>query len=130
MTACTVSRQRGMTLLEILVAIVVLSFGLIGLVGLQARALQISVGSEDTNRAALLANELASQMWLARTTSLPAATVQAWQEAVEDNTQAGLPNGSGDVTLNGNVATITIQWRAPSAAVGQENRYVTQVVVP
>ena len=59
----TVARRvRGMTLVEVLVSLLIFSFGLLGLMGLQARALRFSIGAEDTNRAALLANEVAAQM--------------------------------------------------------------------
>ena len=49
-----------------------------------------------------------------------------------DASVAGLPNATGtvDVDVSGTVARITVQWRAPQAAVGQENRYVTDVVIP
>ena len=41
------------------------SVGLLGLIGLQARAVNFSVNAEDRNRAALFANDVASGMWLA-----------------------------------------------------------------
>jgi type IV pilus assembly protein PilV len=127
----TPRRSRGFSMIEVLVSIVILSIGLIGLVGLQARGLQFSVSAEDTNRASLLANELATSMWTARTVSLPAATISAWQTRVADVTADGLPNGSGAVSVAGGVATITLTWHPPSAASGaDDNRYVTQVVVP
>jgi type IV pilus assembly protein PilV len=128
----TSRRSRGFSMIEVLVSIVILSIGLIGLVGLQARGLQFSVSAEDTNRASLLANELATSMWTARTVSLPAATISTWQTRVADVTADGLPNGSGAVSVDANgVATITITWHPPSAASGaDDNRFVTQVVVP
>ena len=128
----TPHRQRGFSMIEVLVSIVILSIGLIGLVGLQARGLQFSVSAEDTNRASLLANELATEMWTARTVSLPSATISAWQTRVADVTADGLPNGSGTASVDANgVATITITWHPPSvAATADDNRFVTQVVVP
>jgi type IV pilus assembly protein PilV len=123
-------RQHGISLLEVLIAILIFSIGLLGLIGLQARAFQYSVSAEDSNRAALLANEIGSVMWNNNSVVVPAAALTAWQDRVADPTIDGLPNGVGEVTLAGNVADITITWRATSAAVGAENRYVTQVVVP
>lgn len=114
-------------MIEVLVVIVLFSFGLIGLVGLQARALQFSVGAEDSNRAALLANEIASTMWGTNTVNLPAATVAAWNAQVGDATNRGLPNGAGTVTVANNVATITITWRAPHEPASTSHNYVTQV---
>ncbi len=132
MNAPTPSRRRarGFSLVEVLVAVVILSVGLIGLVGLQARAVQFSVSAEDTNRAALLASDLAASMWTARSVALPNATIATWQARVADPTVDGLPNGIGTVSVNGSVATITITWVPPNAAAGsQPNQYVTQVVL-
>ncbi len=121
----TAKRQRGMSLIEALTTILIFSVGLMGLVGLQSRAIQVSTGAEDTNRAALLANELTSQMWLANSLSVDTT---AWKDRVSKPEDGGLPHGVGTVTVTGNVADITITWRAPQAASGaQDNRYQTQV---
>lgn len=124
------SRGRGVSLVEVLMAIVLLSVGVLGLVGLQARATQYSIDAEDNNRAAMLANELASTMWLAHTTSLPAATITAWNTRVADAATNGLPNGAGSVSVAAGVATITISWHAPSAPSGTSHQYQTQVLMP
>jgi type IV pilus assembly protein PilV len=128
--------QRGLTLIEVLVAILIFSFGLLGFVGLQARAIQFSVGAEDSNRAALLANEMATTM-LTRNTidetepGLAAAIVQ-WQ-ARAASTAVGLPNGSASAVRVGNVSTLTLTWRptnAASTSAASTNKYVTQVILP
>jgi type IV pilus assembly protein PilV len=124
-------QSRGISLIEVLIVIVLFSFGLLGLVGLQARALQVSVNSEDSQRAALLANELVSTMWGAGTVNLPAATVTAWQTLVADPTARGLPSGTGTVAITGNLARITVRWTPPQAAAGaQANQYITEVLIP
>jgi type IV pilus assembly protein PilV len=135
--------QSGMSLIEVMVAVLIFSLGLLGLVGLQSRAVQFSTVAEDSNRAALLANEIASTIVLRNvpragvattTVSLSGVGLSAWQTRVSDPTQNGLPNGVGSVTTAGNVATITITWKATSAkATGPGsslNRYVTQVSLP
>ena len=55
-------RQSGFTLIEVLVAIVVLSFGLLGMVGLQAASLQANRDARLQSTAILLARELAEMM--------------------------------------------------------------------
>lgn len=129
----TIKCQSGMTLIEVLVAILIFSFGLLGFVGLQARAIQFSISAEDSNRAALLANEIASSMQLAQTVSLPPAAITTWQARASDPAVAGLPNGIGTVVVvTATTASITITWRAPNAAIGSANsvnQYVTQVVL-
>jgi type IV pilus assembly protein PilV len=120
-------------LIEVLVALLVFSIGLLGIVGLQARAIQLSVDSEDRSRAALLANEIVSQMWALRTTSLPAGTVEAWQARVQDPAVSGLPNSDGNVSEpdGDGVVTVTITWRSPARPDADvENRYFTRVVLP
>lgn len=55
-------RQQGFTLIEVLVAIVVFSFGMLGMVGLQAAAMQANRESRMQNQATALARELAEMM--------------------------------------------------------------------
>ena len=123
-------QQRGVSMIEVLIVIVLFSFGLLGMVGLQARATQSSVGAEDNNRAALLANELATLMWSSNTVSLPMAAITDWNIRVADATAQGLPNGNGAVVVSGNVARITVSWRPPHQATTDFRRYVTEVLIP
>lgn len=128
------AHQHGFTLIEILVALLIFSFGLLGFVGLQARAIQFSVGAEDSNRAALLANDMAATMVLKNTvdTTALATDIAAWQARAASAT-AGLPNGTASASNTGNVATLTLTWRAPSVASGTANatnRYQTQLTLP
>jgi type IV pilus assembly protein PilV len=105
---------RGMTLIEVLCAILVMTSGLLGLMTLMARASQATLATDDAQRAASLANELATEMWLQGTVSLPSATVTAWNTRVGDATGMGLPKGAGTVTVDANqVARITITWTPP-----------------
>lgn len=54
--------QLGFTLVEILVAIVVLSFGVLGVVGMQAAALQSNRSARNQSTAVALGRELADMM--------------------------------------------------------------------
>jgi type IV pilus assembly protein PilV len=123
---------RGLSLIEIMVAVLLISFGLLGLVTLQAKSVQLSVSAEDSTRAALLANEAAAAMWGANSVNLDAIALAAWTARVADPTVSGLPNGVGTIVVGAdNVARITITWRAPSApATEPDNRYMTDVVIP
>ena len=56
------ARHAGFTLLEVLVAIVVLSFGLLGVVGLQAASLQANREARNQSGAVKLARELGDLM--------------------------------------------------------------------
>ena len=92
--------------------------------------MQFAVGAEDSQRASLLASEMSSAMWNANTVNLDAAVISAWATRVADASNAGLPNGAGTVAVNGAVARITVTWRPPRAAVGEENHYSTDVAIP
>lgn len=122
--------RAGVALIEVLIALLVVSFGLLGLVGLQTRAHQYSASAEDTNRAALLANDIASAMWVSQSASVPGTDYAAWQARVAAAAD-GLPNGTGTVTTAGNTATITVSWKPPrAAAAAASSRFVTQVLIP
>jgi type IV pilus assembly protein PilV len=126
--------QRGVALLECLMALLIFSVGLLGLMGLEARVMNISVDSENRNRAAMLASEFASQMWLNNTVTPPATPdYTALLARVADQTQGGVPGGvSAIVPLAGttNAADITITWHEVSDAAGQNSRLVTRVILP
>lgn len=130
-------RQSGMTLIEVLVAILVFSFGLLGLAGLQVQALRFSTSAEDTNRAALLANQMAFAIVDTGKTNQAVdnpAGYGPWQAVVATPASGGLSNGVGTVVpVDATTATVTITWRATTARAGSANstsRYVTQVALP
>ena len=56
------SRQRGFSLVEVLISIIILSFGMLGMVGMQAASLQANVEARRQSTAAVLARELAEMM--------------------------------------------------------------------
>lgn len=131
--------QRGATMLEVLVSILIFSFGILGLVGMQARATQFSIDAEDRNRASLFADDLAAQMRLARTVSLSSAQTTAWTRRVQGLDAAtgtvatgnGLPNATVTITpdTTTNTANVVITWRHPSQATGNESRLSVDVIL-
>lgn len=126
-TSATVSRarERGMTLIEILVAIVVLSIGLLGLAGLQLKGVQVNQGSTYRSQAAILAAEMAERIRADLTgaaanayqvtngtATTPSAALTDWLARVQM-----LPQGSATITAVANGATtgsqlinITVTW--------------------
>lgn len=124
--------QIGATLIEVLVSILIFSFGLLGLVGLQSQAMQFSGDAEGTSRAATLASEITVHMSTLRSGDVSAAalspTYLAWKTKVMNPTAGGLPNGVGTVTYTAGVANIEISWTAPNNPLPR--RYSTQFVDP
>ena len=117
------SRQGGSTLLESLIAILVFSFGVLGMVGLQAASIKSISEAKYRTDAAFLANELIGQMWAER------ATITTDYEAPEDwesRVASALPGGSGSVavSIDPNTTpllrtTVTVQWTVPGGAAHQ-----------
>ena len=120
--------EQGFALIEVLVSILIFSLGVVGLVGMQSRAMQVGMEAQDRNTAALLANRVASQMQAYKTTAIGTAAETAWQNQVT----AALPNGLGQiVATSATDATISLTWVPPSRADTPENRskFTTQVLI-
>ena len=119
---------RGFTLIEVLVSLLIFSLGVLGMVGMQARAVQFGTQSEDRMRASLMADELVATMWANQSTTLSSTAQAAWENRVEP--ASGLLNGQGSVATDANgVVTITITWGSPSRN-STTAQYTTQVVMP
>jgi len=132
--ACLPRRPtRGFTLIEVLISILVFSFGLLGAAAMQAVAVQAATQNGDRSRAGLLANEMVSTLWAAQSATPATSDLDAWKAKVAAPAVSGLPNGSGTVTACtgvANCAVITVTWKAPSAkASAASNRYTTTVVI-
>jgi type IV pilus assembly protein PilV len=122
--------QSGVALIEVLVSILLFSLGILGLIGLQARAINLSVDAEDRNRAALIANDIATTMWIQRTVSIDSA---AWTTRANDLQAGGLPDAEVQITPNtgANTADILITWHPPQRADReQDSRLITRVALP
>ena len=131
--------QSGSSMIEVLISILIVSIGLIGLLGLLSTSMQSSNNAQDRNKAAILANELVTAMWLHQTTDItnPALSGEyaAWKASINNTSAGGLygaPYASGKATSSGNSATITITWSPPnqagSKASNSVNSYTNQVV--
>ncbi len=126
--------QRGFTLLEVLVAIMVLSIGLLGLANLQSVGTRLGHEAELRNRAAFLANEgldlirshladpqsgrvteLTAFEFELGATQLPSTVTTAAAFIDPWLTRVGLdlPNGEAGIVIDPTTSqvTITIRWR-------------------
>jgi type IV pilus assembly protein PilV len=121
---------RGLTLVEILVALLVLSIGLLGLAGLQTASLRFNTSAYFRTQATALAYSLADRMRANRQAALdgaytfgfeadppacgvpdgsgtvPQQEIAAWRNALA----CSLPQSTGSVAQNGNVFTFTVRW--------------------
>lgn len=119
--------QAGILLLEVLISVLIFAFAILGLAGLQARAIQFSVDAEDRNRAALMTNEIVTLMWLHGTTDSTklGSEFTDWEDRLKDPGQGGLPGAAVEVDSASGLVTVT--WVPVS---GTEHKYETQVSIP
>ena len=110
------SSQRGMMLLEVLIAILIFAIGVLGMVKMQAVSSSNSVNSEDRATAALLADDVIADLWTVKNAQ---NVTQFVGSATSDYTPwtgrvtKALRGGVGTVVAGGanaTTATITIKW--------------------
>lgn len=119
-----IKRERGISLIEMLVALLVLSFGLLGLAGLQANSLRNNTSAFHRTQANALAFDIMDRMRANKVAALnlsynialgsgatgstiPAIDLGEWKANL-----AGLPSGDGSVqcATATRICTVTVQW--------------------
>ncbi|GAB2584368.1 type IV pilus modification protein PilV [Nitrincola alkalisediminis] len=149
-------RQKGATLLEVLIATVVISIGLLGLAGLQVKSVQNNYNAYVRSQASLLASDLAERMRAAPQQTADTYLINSFPNLAEFNaldcgtvdnldldTAAKdllqwrrsvfclLPEGNARVTrsaLNNNVINIDIRWSDPRSGNATETlSYTTEI---
>lgn len=121
--------QGGVALLEVLIAILIVSFGVLGIIGLQANSIAITSDARYRIEASAFAERLIGEMWLNPMnvanyaysgTGDPSATLTAWYASVTSGSGA-LPGASTYkpiITIGANnLVTITIRWSPPGGTV-------------
>lgn len=122
--------QSGFTLIEVLVAVLVTSLGLLGLAVLQARSMEFNHSAYLRSQATQLAYVIADRMRANRRAaldgdydgvdfndpqpvcgeqaggSIAARDIAAWRSAVG----CSLPQGHARIQRNGSVITVGVQW--------------------
>lgn len=128
--------QSGFLLLEAMIAILIFSVGILGLIGLQSASVKQATAAEDRAVAAQLANDLISRMWAGNHATLSTdfgadgASYASWLSAVSDSRLPGITRlqnaprvtfSTGPTGLSGitpaTQAQILIQWQAPNETV-------------
>ncbi|WP_421682468.1 type IV pilus modification protein PilV [Stutzerimonas urumqiensis] len=123
-------RERGATLIEVLVALLVLSIGLLGLAGLQMAAIKSNHSAYYRSQATVLAYDITDRMRanradalngvydtaltnvacdpdLAATGTLAEKDVAEWLNSLSCLLSS---NASGSITRVGRVFTVTVRW--------------------
>lgn len=120
----SLKRQIGMTLIEVLVAVLVTATGVMGAAALQLNAVKFNHTANTRSAAVFLANDIADRLRANRASAL----LGGYDIALDDDAPTGtainqldlqewlselaarLPAGDGAVVRNGNTFTVTLQW--------------------
>lgn len=126
-TAAAPRRQRGMMLIEALIALLIFSIGILGIIGLQASAVQQSTDAKNRAEAAYLADQLMGRMWVdnrsvanlqAKYQSCGSSCAGYWAwygtvKATLPGVADDIPDTQPEVTVdNAGIVTISLSWRA------------------
>ncbi|WP_137937533.1 hypothetical protein [Chitinivorax sp. B] len=119
-----VKKQQGAMLLEGLIAILIFSFGLLAIVGLQGQAVRDVSDARGRIDATYVMNRIVGELWL-RNPALLVNGKKTYQDASDEIgvLAMSLPNGKAVVDVNNNLVTVTLTWKPPAAK--QENKLVT-----
>jgi len=138
-------KPRGFMLIEVLVAVLVFSLGVLTIVGLQAAAVQHSTQAQQRADAMLLVDDLIGRMWLTDRNfatldagfSTGGAAYTAWLADIGPRlpgvaahpptvTVVEVP-GAGAAALSSSLVTVVVNWLPPQAAAGAAPHRLTVV---
>ena len=114
--------MKGFTLIEVLVALVILSVGLLGLAGLQTTGIRNNHSANLRSQATIMAYDIADRIRANK------ENVDAYAIAIDGDSEGGstiaesdmaewlsnlserLPSGDGSIEINAEIVTIQVQW--------------------
>jgi type IV pilus assembly protein PilV len=124
--------QRGATLLEAMVGILIFSLGILALVGMQALAIKQVTDAKYRADASFFANQIIGELWVKRTdpnfvvnhnytgTGAPPNSLENWVVSIEKGLP-GVTAGANRPTVtvvgapNNWTVTVTVFWQPPAA---------------
>lgn len=138
-----VARQRGFSLLEVLIAVLVLSIGLLGLAALQLTGLKQNQSALFRSHATFQAYQITDRMRANRENAengdynrdigdaAPTGSTVADLDVSDwlSNLNSVLPAGDGAISINGDVVTVTVQWNDSRAGGGDTQQFSMNTVL-
>ena len=131
-----VHTQRGVMLLEALIAILIFSVGILGLIAMQAQAVNFTADAKYRSDAAFLADEIIGQMWVDQTNlatyANPGGTAPAlatWVAKV-NSTLPGATVTAPTIAIAGTQVTVSVFWQPPSATSGHSYTVIATITPP
>jgi type IV pilus assembly protein PilV len=134
----TLPKQRGFSLLEALITMLIISLGLLGIAGIIANSLKVNQGAYYRSQASWMANDIIDRMRANRNAAqanpspynlalgatpsgdgVPLSDLTEWRAALQS-----LPSGTGSVAVDAatNKVTVTVQWDDTRAAGGEDDQ--------
>lgn len=136
----TLDSQSGFSMIEILITLVILAFGLLGLAGMQSVGLKNTQASMQRSEATMIGYDIIDRMRsncsaalggdydIALTASSPTAgsiantDLSEWRSAINSTFTTG--KGAVSVTASTFIATVTVQWDDSRATGGNAAQQV------
>jgi type IV pilus assembly protein PilV len=119
--------QKGVVLLEALIAILIFSMGILALVGLQAAMIKNTTDNKNRADASFIAQQSIARMWADPANLANYACVDTTIGACGD-IKASLPNGTQTIVVAARgLVTVTVTWQAPGD--DTEHNYTTSTYI-
>ena len=120
--------QQGVMMIEALVGILIFSFGILAMMGLQAISIKNTVEAKYRTEASFVANKIIGEMWTEcgltcttlssfDTASGTNAKMTEWRNDVAALLPGVVAGGTNSPTIQvaGNTVTVTVFWKIPGA---------------
>lgn len=123
--------QSGIVLLDALIAVVIFSIGILGMVSMQSNAISYSSDAKYRTDASMIADKVMGEMWVADPATLATqysaggAAFNAWNTGV---VTPALPQGVGTIVFDGTNVAVTLTWTQPGTNEPHTYTSATQIV--
>ncbi|TLY48849.1 MAG: hypothetical protein E6K53_15455 [Gammaproteobacteria bacterium] len=129
------ARSRGIVMIDALIAIVIFSIGILGMIGLQAAAVKMAGDAKYRSDAAMFADQIIAQMWgddpknLTTTYAASGTKYKSWAGAIA-KILPGIDDTTNVPTISvgtNNLVTVTVNWKSPNDTSAHSYVSITQI---
>ena len=133
---------KGFSLIEVMIALLITSVGLLGLAALQVSAMKYNHNAYLRSQATFLAKDMTERMRANRVAALSGDYDHAFGAAASGSGSLAsddlaewtvsvgsmLPSGQGAIAVNGGVANVSLRWEDARGETGSENTGVGELL--